>query len=94
MEALVGPRAAPVASVAVPAVELVCALALVAFPRQSFPGWIAFAVLLLFTVFLVRAAIRSVPCPCFGGATSTHPVGASAIVRNGVLLALAVLATG
>ena len=34
------------------------------------------------------------PCPCFGGTPSARPVGSRSIVRNGVLLALAVLATG
>jgi hypothetical protein len=62
--------------------------------HASWPGWLAAALLLVFTGVLVRAEVRHVPCPCFGSGSSARPVGSLAIVRNGVLLALAVLATG
>jgi Methylamine utilisation protein MauE len=91
---LVGARAAPVASVVVPAAETVIGVALVALPHRSLPAWCAIALLVAFTVVLVQAQARHVPCPCFGGGTSARAVGPAAIVRNGVLLALAVLATG
>jgi hypothetical protein len=48
--------------------------------------------LVVFSAFLLRAAVRHVPCPCFG-ATATEQVGPAAIARNGALLAVAVLAT-
>jgi methylamine utilization protein MauE len=48
-----------------------------------------------FTVVVVRAQVRGLPCPCFGAGagaadTETRP---SALVRNGLLLGYAVLAT-
>jgi Methylamine utilisation protein MauE len=94
MAELVGTRFARLAAVVVPIVELALALALVAFPASPIPGLLAAVVLLAFTAFLVRALLRHVPCPCFGGVATPEPVGPAAIVRNGVLLALAVLATG
>jgi hypothetical protein len=94
MADFVGRRAAPLASVAVPGVELALAIALLAVPQQAWPGWLAAALLLVFTGVLVRAEVRHVPCPCFGTSSSARPVGSLAIIRNGVLLALAVIATG
>jgi hypothetical protein len=93
MRELVGTRFAPVASRLVPAVELVLACGLVVARGSPLPGIAALVVLVAFTVVLVRAQVRHVPCPCFGGAPSSEPVGPAAVVRNGVLLALAVLAT-
>jgi uncharacterized membrane protein YphA (DoxX/SURF4 family) len=94
MEDFVGTRAAPIASVVVPCVEIALAVALVVAPGSALPGWLAAGVLLVFTAVLVWAQARHVPCPCFGSGASARPVGPAAIVRNGVLLALAVLATG
>jgi hypothetical protein len=93
MRELVGTRAAPVAARAVPAVELVLAAALLLARSSPVPAILALVVLLAFTAVLVRAQARRVPCPCFGGAPSSRPVGPPAVLRNGVLLALAVLAT-
>jgi hypothetical protein len=50
--------------------------------------------LALFTVALVRAHARHVPCACFGAGAADAPVGSWAVVRNGVLAALAALAIG
>jgi uncharacterized membrane protein YphA (DoxX/SURF4 family) len=94
MRVLVGARAAPFASRLVPAVELVLACGLVLARESPVPGIAALVLLLAFTIVLVRAQARQVPCPCFGGAPSSQPVGPPAVVRNGVLLGLAVLATG
>jgi hypothetical protein len=94
MVVLVGDRAGPFAAWFVPVTELVLAFALVLAPASPIPGVGAAAVLVVFTFVLVRAQVRSVPCPCFGGGAATAPVGPSSVVRNGVLLALAVLATG
>ena len=78
-----------------PVVELAVAIALLAAWSSPVPAYVALALLFAFTVVLVRAQLKHVPCPCFGAAgVATRPVGAPAIVRNGVLLALAVLATG
>jgi hypothetical protein len=55
---------------------------------------VAVVLLALFTVVLLRAQARRVPCLCFGASSLETPVGPAAVVRNGVLAALAVLATG
>jgi hypothetical protein len=77
---------------ALPAVELFVAIALVVAWSSAGPAWLAVGLLGLFTAFVVRAAIRHTPCPCFG-ASNTTPAGPMTVLRNGVLLALAVLAT-
>ncbi|GIU89141.1 MAG: hypothetical protein KatS3mg010_0240 [Acidimicrobiia bacterium] len=84
---------APLAAMVVPASELVLAAALLIAWRAAWPPWCALAVLGVFTVVLVRAQLRRVPCPCFGGASAT-PVGAAHVLRNGWLMALCVLAAG
>jgi hypothetical protein len=76
-----------------PGVELVVAVALVAL-GGPIPGVVALAMLAVFTVALVRAQARHVPCACFGAGASDAPPGPAAVVRNGVLAALAVLAIG
>jgi methylamine utilization protein MauE len=81
-----------VVAYALPAVELFVAVALVVSWSSVWPVWVAVGLLALFTVFVVRAAVRHTPCPCFG-ASSTTPAGALTVLRNGVLLAIAVLAT-
>ena len=58
------------------------------------PGVVAVILLALFTVVLLRAQARHVPCLCFGASSLDTPVGPAAVVRNGVLAALAVLAIG
>ena len=75
----------------VPWIELVTAMALVAWPRVGGPT--AAVLLLAFAVVLVRAARRGVGCACFGTA-APQPVSAREFTRNGGLLALAVLASG
>jgi uncharacterized membrane protein YphA (DoxX/SURF4 family) len=82
---------AGVTAVALPIFELTLALLLVTV-RSAWPAWVAVAALALFTVLVVRAAIKHTPCPCFG-VVDDAPVGPVAVVRNGVLLAIAVLAT-
>ncbi len=76
-----------------PGVELTVAVALVVW-WSPIPGLVALAMLALFTVVLVRAQARHVPCACFGAGRSDSPPGPAAVVRNGVLAALAVLAIG
>jgi hypothetical protein len=78
-----------------PVAELVVAVALVVAPHSDLPALAAVVLLVGFTVFLVASIRRAVPCPCFGavrtGAPSSVP---GAVMRNGFLVALAVVATG
>ncbi|MDY7099682.1 MAG: MauE/DoxX family redox-associated membrane protein [Actinomycetota bacterium] len=79
------------AALAVPVVELAVAVTLVAAPAAG--GFAALAVLVCFTLFLVDR-IRSgttAPCRCFGG-LRTEAVGRIDIVRNVVLMVLALVA--
>jgi hypothetical protein len=84
---------APIALL-LPYLELALAGSLFVFWSSAIPAIVAGLVILAFTVVLIVAEVRHVPCPCFGGGASARPVGALDIVRNGVLLACAVLATG
>jgi len=90
--ALVGGRAGPVVAVALPFVELAVAVALVGW-WSPIPAVVAVVLLLGFSAVLVRAQLRQLPCPCFGGVANKRATGASAIARNAVLVAYAVLAT-
>lgn len=86
-----GVPAAVTAARAVPAAELVVAVALLAVPRAGAIG--ALALLLPFTAVLTRAvrAGSQAPCNCLGRAR-TDPVSAVDVVRNVLLLALALVA--
>ena len=76
-----------------PGAEAVLAVALLAW-WSPVPGLLAALALGVFTAVLVRAARRGVPCPCFGVGAAPAPPGVRSVVRNGVLFAGAVLATG
>ena len=91
--AITSDRLGAFAGPGLPAAELVVAVALVAL-WGPVPGVVALAMLAVFTVALVRAQARHVPCACFGAGASDAPPGAAAVVRNGLLAALAVLAVG
>jgi len=85
------------ASVAVlPALELATAAALIAVPYSSAPPFVAVGLLAVFTGAVIGNLSRGrrPPCPCFGAGTSDVPISARTVVRNGWLLALAVVATG
>jgi len=75
----------------VPALELGCAVLLLAVPEWG--GIASFALLAAFTAVLVNVlrSGRVVACRCFG-ALSEEPVSARTLVRNGGLLALAAVA--
>jgi hypothetical protein len=90
---LVSERAATVVAPLLPAVELLVAVGLVAW-WSPVPGVVALVLLALFTVVLLRAEARHVPCVCFGASKLDAPVGPAGVIRNGYLAALAVLATG
>lgn len=77
----------------VPWVELALGASLVVGLARPWPAVGAIAVLLLFTALIVRHLIagRAPDCACFG-AWSSKPVGRGHLVRNTILLAIAVLA--
>jgi uncharacterized membrane protein YphA (DoxX/SURF4 family) len=62
---------------------------------SPWPALAAVGLLAAFTVALIRALGMDDPpvCACFGG-LSRRPVGAGSVVRNGVLIALGLLALG
>ncbi|HTD50534.1 MAG TPA: MauE/DoxX family redox-associated membrane protein [Acidimicrobiia bacterium] len=88
---VVNDRLAPIITPALPIAELVVAVALVAWWNPA-PGVAALVLLGAFTVVLVRAYARKVPCVCFGAAGLDAPTGPASVLRNGVLAGLAVLA--
>jgi hypothetical protein len=90
---LVGERAAPVVAPLLPAAEVLVAIGLVAW-WSSVPGIVAVVLLALFTIVLVRAEARRVPCLCFGSSKLDTPVGPAGVIRNGILAALAVFSIG
>lgn len=81
---------APRLAVQVPAVELATAVLLIAAPV----GGAIVALLLLgaFSVVLWRRLAEGIeaPCKCFGG-TRTRPISQADLVRNGVLMLLAIV---
>jgi uncharacterized membrane protein YphA (DoxX/SURF4 family) len=78
---------------AVPWVELALGALLVTGVARPAVALLAAAMLAVFTVVLVLrlAEGRRVPCACFG-ARSAKPIGPGAVVRNLVLIALALVA--
>ena len=93
VEMLVSVRAARIVAALLPVTELVVAASLVTYWEPA-PGVVAVILLVLFTVVLLRAQARRVPCLCFGASSLETPVGPASVVRNGVLAAFAVLAIG
>ena len=77
----------------VPVLELVLGALLVADLGRRVTAAITVGLLLAFTVFLVRLLVtgRRPPCACFG-ALSRQAIGWGSIVRNGVLILLALVA--
>jgi uncharacterized membrane protein YphA (DoxX/SURF4 family) len=85
---------APAATVpAVPWFELALGALLMAGVARPAVALLAAAMLVVFTVVLVLrlAEGRRVPCACFGG-RSAKPIGIGSVVRNLVLIALALVA--
>jgi hypothetical protein len=82
-------------AIALPVAELAVAVGLVVFSNSSVPALLAILLLGCFTLFLLESVRRAIPCPCFGAVrTASAPTAAGAILRNGFLIALAVIATG
>ena len=80
-------------AVAVPAVEVALAVILLVWPAVG--ASFALALLAAFTLVVIRGVLRgaSTGCACFG-TRRAEPVGPADVVRNGLLAALAALATG
>ena len=89
----VGVRLAPLIGPVLPGAELVIAAALVGW-WSPVPGVVALGLLAAFTVVLVRAQARHMPCLCFGAPRAEATAGPAGVLRNGVLAALSVLAIG
>ena len=83
-------RHADLLAVAVPVLELVTAVLLVAAPAVG--AGLALFLLFWFSVLLVRRlrAGSNAPCKCFGS-TRTRPIAWTDVLRNGLLAVLAVL---
>ena len=77
----------------VPVVELAVGAGLVTGLARRPLAWVAVALLVAFTAIVARslAAGRRPVCACFG-AWSSRPIGPTTLVRNAVLLVLAVVA--
>ncbi len=77
----------------VPMVELAVGALLLAQWRRAAMGWVAVALLVAFTALLAArlAQGQRPPCACFGS-LSTKPIGVGHLVRNGVFIAVALLA--
>jgi Methylamine utilisation protein MauE len=83
-----------VLAVALPVVELAVAITLVVARHSALPALVTLALLIAFSGFLLTTVRRAVPCACFGSARVGRVAEApAAIMRNGVLVGLAVLAT-
>jgi hypothetical protein len=84
---------APVLAVGVPLAELATAALLLWRPEVG--GAVGIALLAVFTAVIVRALARGADtgCGCFG-ARSPSPLGPADVVRNALLAAFAVIATG
>jgi hypothetical protein len=90
--ALVGDALGPGLAVAVPVVEIAIAVMLIAW-WSAVPALLAACLLGAFTIVVVRAQLRGLPCPCFGAPSSDATAGPPAILRNALLVAYAVLGT-
>jgi len=76
-----------------PYVEIALGAVLITGLDRTLAAWLAVILLIGFTVMLVFLFVqgRRPPCACFG-ARSTKPIGAWSVVRNVLLIALAVIA--
>jgi hypothetical protein len=77
-----------------PVVEAMLGLGLLVSLGGGLLAWVAVALLIAFTVGVAHryASGNRAPCNCFGD-SSNDPVGKVTIVRNAVLVAIALLAT-
>lgn len=78
-----------------PWLEMVCAVSLLFIPRYRVAAlWTALVLLLVFTAAIALNMLRgsAFGCGCFGAAATDDPLGAIELLRNGGLIALALLA--
>lgn len=77
----------------VPWLEIVLGAAMVAAVRREVTSWPVVGLLVVFTALIVSNLVRGrrPVCACFG-ALGARPLGWGHVVRNGVLIALAVTA--
>jgi uncharacterized membrane protein YphA (DoxX/SURF4 family) len=82
----------PIATV-VPGVELVLGAALITGLAMPLPALLAIGPLVAFSVLIARQLVdgRHPPCACFGS-WSTRPLSESHLVRNAVLIIVALIA--
>lgn len=82
----------PIATI-VPAVELVVGAALVTRIAMPVPALVAIGLLVAFSVLIARQLVdgRHPPCACFG-AWSHRPLSGAHLVRNGVMILVAIVA--
>jgi uncharacterized membrane protein YphA (DoxX/SURF4 family) len=82
----------PIATI-VPAVELVVGAALVTRIAMPLPALAAIGLLVAFSILIARQLVdgRHPPCACFG-AWSHRPLSGAHLVRNAVMIVVAVLA--
>ena len=83
------PPLAAALSVIVPVIEIILGVLTIVFGNVPLLMWCTAALLLSFTAVLAVARGRSVPCACFGN--SEDPPGASAFLRNALLLIITTL---
>ncbi|MFX0579018.1 peroxiredoxin family protein [Nocardia nepalensis] len=85
-------RWVPAVAWALPAVEAVVAVGALLPWTAAWAALIAFLLLTAFTVAIVRLLVRGKrpACSCFGALSAT-PIGARTVVRNGLLMVLAVV---
>jgi hypothetical protein len=86
---------AVVVALALPVYELVLA-ALLLFVDESWPGYLALATFVGFTIVLIRRVIRNDhrPCNCFGAVSRKRDLSIGSLLRNTWFLVLALVATG
>jgi uncharacterized membrane protein YphA (DoxX/SURF4 family) len=82
----------PIATV-VPGVELVVGAALIARIAMPLPALAAIVLLVAFSILIARQLVdgRHPPCACFG-AWSNRPLSGAHLVRNALLIAVAIVA--
>ncbi|WP_068030062.1 MauE/DoxX family redox-associated membrane protein [Nocardia mexicana] len=85
-------RWTPTVATALPLVEAVLAAAMVPPWTSAAAAAVALVLLTMFTVLVIRLIRggKRPPCSCFGAA-STAPIGGRTVLRNGLLMLLAVL---
>jgi hypothetical protein len=82
-------------ALALPVYELALAVLLLVVDA-AWPGYLALATFVVFTVVVGRRVLKNDrrPCNCFGAASSTRDLSIGSLLRNTWFLVLAIVATG